>query len=256
MQRAMTVRAGALALLASTCLVAAGPAHAGTYNFQTLNNPGDLNFNQLLGINNSGTIAGYYGDGAIVPNQGYTLVPPSSYTNENFPGSAQTQVVGIANSPATTVGFYVDPAGSSFGFVDRSGTFTSVSDPNTPTGGTTTNQLLGVNDHSMAAGFYLDVAGNAHGYTYNFAPATPVFTPVNLPSGFDAVTVTATGIDNAGDIAGFFTNTTGNTFGFLDIGEVSRSCAIRTPWGRSPTRCFSASTIMTRSSAVTSTPTA
>jgi hypothetical protein len=38
--------------------------------------------------------------------------------------------------------------------VDNAGTFTSVNDPNTPTTGPTTNQLLGVNDNGVAAGFY------------------------------------------------------------------------------------------------------
>ena len=36
---------------------------APTYTFQTLNNNADPTFNQLLGINNAGTIAGYFGSG-------------------------------------------------------------------------------------------------------------------------------------------------------------------------------------------------
>jgi hypothetical protein len=80
---------------------------AGTYSFQTLNNNGDPAFNQLLGINNSGTIAGYFGDGSSnQPNKGYTFAPPytqSSYTNENYPKSTQTQVIGINNNTLTVV---------------------------------------------------------------------------------------------------------------------------------------------------------
>jgi len=34
-----------------------------TYSFQTLDNPGDPTFNQLLGINNDGLIAGFFGNG-------------------------------------------------------------------------------------------------------------------------------------------------------------------------------------------------
>src|SRR5271166_4482509 len=88
-------------------LLAAGmPAFAGTsYTFQTVIDPADTNFTQLLGINNSGTIAGYFGDGTIVPNNGFTLVLPGAYTKENYPSSVQTQVVGINNS-GETVGFY------------------------------------------------------------------------------------------------------------------------------------------------------
>ena len=83
----------------------AQPAQAG-YVFRDIINPGDVTFNQLLGINSSGEIAGYFGSGnAGFPNKGYTTVPPyTSFTNENFPGSVQTQVTGI-NNAGTTVGF-------------------------------------------------------------------------------------------------------------------------------------------------------
>ena len=61
------------------------------YNFATLDNANDLTFNQLLGINNHGVIAGYFGSGAQDhPNKGYQLFPPygqGSYRSENFPGS-------------------------------------------------------------------------------------------------------------------------------------------------------------------------
>src|SRR5205807_544726 len=79
-----------LAAVAGLLLMTAG-ARATT--FQTINNNADPTFNQLLGINNAGTIAGYFGSGtpaATHPNKGYTIVPPygqANFTNENFPGS-------------------------------------------------------------------------------------------------------------------------------------------------------------------------
>ena len=52
-----------------------------------------------------GRIAGYFGSGMTTgappvfhPNKGYTIVPPygqANYSNENFPGSVQTQVTGM-----------------------------------------------------------------------------------------------------------------------------------------------------------------
>lgn len=196
-------------------LMFAGKARA-DYNFQTLNSAKDVTFNQLLGINNSGQIAGYFGIGSAGhPNQGYTIMPPysqGSYTYENFPGSVQTQVTGLNNS-GVNVGFYADANNNNFGFVDKNGTFTAVIDPNTPnpTPGTPSgmNQLLGINDHGIAAGFYLDAAGNTHGYLYN--TNTSGFTAVNV---IGAVSVTATGINNNGVISGFY-STGGQTFGFL-----------------------------------------
>jgi hypothetical protein len=197
-------------------LMAPAAQPATIYNFQTLDNPADPTFNQLLGINNTGTIAGYFGVGSAAhPNKGYTLVPPSTYTNENFPSSVQTQVVGInSNGSPTTVGFWIDGNGNNFGFVDQANTFTSVNDPLVPGMGTTVTQLLGVNNNNVAAGFYVDGGGNAQGFTYNIG--TKAFTPITLPALFNAVMTTATGVNNAGVISGFYVDAVGNTHGFID----------------------------------------
>jgi hypothetical protein len=194
-------------------------ASATGYTFQTHNNNGDPTFNQLLGINNGGEIAGYFGSGAAGhPNQGYTLASPygsANYTNENFPGSVQTQVTGINNS-GLTVGFWADQnnatqVNNNIGFVNNGGTFTSVVDPNTVTfNGVQVNQLLAVNNNNMAAGFYINGGGNAQGYTYNIG--TQAFTPVNIAG---ATAVTAAGVNDAGVIAGFYTNAVAVTLGFI-----------------------------------------
>ncbi|MGD1071557.1 MAG: TIGR03118 family protein [Bryobacteraceae bacterium] len=204
---------------------AGAPVPGAVYTFQTLNNSGDAAFNQLLGINNAGVIAGYFGDGTVQPNQGYTLVPPSTYTNENYPQSAQTQVIGINNAepgePVATVGFYIDASGNNFGFVAQNGKFTQVNNPNTPAASstsTTTNQLLGVNDNDVAVGFYVDGNGNSQGYQYNFSGSAPTFTPITLPASFNAMSTIAAGINDAGAIAGVFTDTSGNGHGFYISG--------------------------------------
>lgn len=47
------------------------------FKFQAITNANDPTFNQELGINNSGVIAGYFGSGAAGhPNKGYTVVRP------------------------------------------------------------------------------------------------------------------------------------------------------------------------------------
>jgi hypothetical protein len=65
-------------------LSSAGGNSGGSYSFQTIIFAGDT-FTQLLGINQNQEIAGYHG---ATINKGFTLVPPSSFTDENFPGSA------------------------------------------------------------------------------------------------------------------------------------------------------------------------
>ncbi len=204
---------GVTAVAALLCPLAGNAAT--TYSFQTLDNQADPTFNQLLGINNAGVIAGYFGVGSTAhPNKGYTLAPPygqGSYTNENFPGSAQTQVVGInSNSSPTTVGFWVDNNANNFGFVKQGNTFTSVS----PTPNTVFSQLLGVNNNNVAVGFYADANGNFQAYSYNIPGAT--FAAITLPGSFNAMMTTATDINNAGVISGFYVDTTGNIHGFLD----------------------------------------
>jgi hypothetical protein len=59
----------------------------------------------VLGVNDNGLIAGYFGSGAQGhPNMGY-LLDGASYQDVNFPGSVQTQVTGL-NNDGVTVGFY------------------------------------------------------------------------------------------------------------------------------------------------------
>jgi hypothetical protein len=177
-----------------------------TYTFQTVTSPGDPAFTQLLGINNSQTIAGYFGDGTIVPNNGFTLVLPSSFTPENFPGAVSTQVVGI-NGSGETVGFYIDSMGFQHGFTDIGGTFESVSIPLT----TTVTQLLGVNNAGEAAGYYTDSSGNFHPFTY----AGGTFTATTF-SGL--VSAQATDVNNAGWVTGFNLTSATTSEGFLDKG--------------------------------------
>src|SRR5229473_2305486 len=85
-----------------------------------------------------------------------TVIFPNNFTPENFPGSAQTQVIGI-NNRGFTDGFYIDTAGTTHGFLDVNGTFTTVDFPPF-----TFNQLLGLNNFDQAAGYYADAAGIDH----------------------------------------------------------------------------------------------
>ncbi len=192
-------------------------------SFKTLNDAADPTFNQLLGINNEGVIAGYFGSGAAgTPNKGYTLGPDydqDNYRNENFPGSVQTQVTGI-NDRGVTVGFWADAnnanmVNNNFGFVDVNGHFTNVVDPlaKGADAGMTVEQLLGVNDHEKAVGFWTDAGGNNHGFTYDIKSGD--FGEVNV-KGFTSTTAAA--INDKGDIAGFVSNGA-NDEGFIREGN-------------------------------------
>jgi hypothetical protein len=183
------------------------------YTFTTLDDQADPTFNQLLGINNTNVISGYFGSGVVPahPNKGYVLSPPygqANYTNENFPSSAQTQVVAL-NNMGETAGFWVNAHGTNAGFIERNGFFTSYVDPLTPAGRGSVNQLLGINDSGIAVGFYNDANGNSHAYMVN--QATGVFTTIP----HQGKSTQATGINDAGDVVGFDMSAAGVTSSFL-----------------------------------------
>ncbi|HZU90858.1 MAG TPA: hypothetical protein VE993_16530 [Stellaceae bacterium] len=216
------------ALAAAALTVGAQPAHA-KFIFTNIINFHDRTFNQELGINNLGTIAGYFGSGAAGhPNKGYTVVPPYTrghFTNENFPGSVQTQVTGINDlfpkRGGVTVGFWSNTnlgvgMDSNFGFVDFRGQFINVNNPKTGTAPPTFNQLLGVNNNDIAVGFYTDANGANHGYTYTIDGGT-FSGDINDPNAGTGTGqgTTATAINNKGQIVGFYTDKNGVTHGFF-----------------------------------------
>jgi len=176
------------------------------YSYQTLNYPGDT-FTQLLGINNSGDIAGYHG---FAVNSGFTYsTKTESFTTENYPKAAMTQVIGINNEPFKTSGFYVEKNGRTFGFTDYQGTFTTTGYPKT-----LFNQLLSQNDVGQAAGYYstkADGSGPDHPYIVGEKGGL-TFELITLPG---SVSAQATGINNSGNVCGFTIDSSGNMHGWL-----------------------------------------
>jgi hypothetical protein len=228
---------------------------AKTYSFLTVDDPVDVNFaamqnipsfTNLLGINDKGLIAGFYGSGnAGDPNQGFLLTLPGTFTPEEFPASSQnpvtaaqvlqTQLTGL-NDRGIVVGYFYNtnngiPVDNQFGFFEKNGVFTEVNNPNTPglfgnpppnSGVLIENQLIGVNDHDIAVGFYNDASGNSHGYTYDIKTgkfSANIDDPNALNGGGSTVTAA---INNKGTIVGFYTDTGPTTAagaviqGFLD----------------------------------------
>lgn len=204
------LRSVTLLVLGGALLFPTG-AHA-SYVFQNIINAGDPVFNQELGINSGGTIAGYFGDGTMLPNKGYSVVPPygsGNFTNENFPGSVQTQVTGI-NNAGDTVGFWIDGAGANHGFTDFGGLFMSYDAPTTSPAVPPFTQFLGVNNSREVAGFDTEANGNDQAFTF----LGNIFNFLAVPN---AMSAAATGLNNNGVVVGFdSSNTTGNTEGFID----------------------------------------
>jgi hypothetical protein len=197
---------------------------AGRYQVVKLNDARDETFNQLLGINNEGIIAGYFGSGAAGhPNRGYLLIPPFAqhdFLNENFPRAAQTQVTGL-NDEGVTVGFFStqnksNMMNNNYGFYQQNGRFHEVNFPIGDSASPPVDQLLGVNNHGIAVGFFTNSGGTNRGYEYNIR--THRYSRVKIPmtSGLGP-SLTAAAINNRGDVAGFYNKTSSQVDAFLKL---------------------------------------
>ncbi len=203
--------------VAALAMLGSGAASAQTFTFTTLDNPGDPTFNQLLSINDKGTIAGYFGSGAAGhPNIGYEIAAPyTAYTAVMQPGSVQTQPTGVNNAGAIS-GFWAPTntgTDANFAFagmpVGKKTLFLSAVFPGTY-GAPQVSQALGINNTDVLAGFYVDGTGISHAYT--FAPGTATFTTLKVRG---AVSAAATSINDNAEVAGFGTGKNGKTFGFV-----------------------------------------
>jgi hypothetical protein len=207
-----------ISILAFGCIALPSFAASASYNVQTISFPGD-NFTQLLGINDAGVIVGFHG---ATVNQGFTLTPPAAFTDLNVPNSAQTQVVGISGNvlgKTSNVGFYVDAAGATHGFVNVDNFvvhFFTVDQP-----GTAFNQVLGISANAAHIAGYssTDPTGATlqQAYIGTGGLLANTFTSINglLPANQNSQ---ATGINNAGNAVGFYLPTADTSIGFLDMG--------------------------------------
>ncbi|MGH9430066.1 MAG: hypothetical protein ACRD3T_00825 [Terriglobia bacterium] len=158
-----------------------GVTHGFIFNgssFSTTDAPGTA-FNQLLGINDAGTAAGYSSTdptGATL-QMAYIRSSGGSYTylQSLLPGGiGNNQATGV-NNAGEIAGFYLtDNGADSTGFLLNGTTLTNLEFP-----GSAFTQALGVNNNGMAVGFYIDAQGNMHGFTY----LNGTYTSVDDPNG-------------------------------------------------------------------------
>jgi probable HAF family extracellular repeat protein len=195
-----------IALFLGLVVLAALPtlAQETSYTFKTVIYPKDT-FTQLLGINNSSRIAGYHG---ATTNRGFVLVLPKDFINENYPQSAMTQVTGVNNKERTS-GFYVDSANVTHGFTfGPPDNWLTVDYP-----GTAFNQLLSLNDMGQASGYYSLSANNSTpDFPYIYDEFGGVFEVLTIPGAVGGAQ--ATGINNLGQVCGFWIDSSNVNHGF------------------------------------------
>jgi hypothetical protein len=94
------------------------------------------------------------------------------------------------------------------------------------------SQILGINDHGLAAGYYGDSPTSQHGYLYNTTTGSCSF-PDDPAEGFhNGVEVTQiTGINNSGEIAGFYTDANGVAHSFVANPVPEPGCLLPVSFG-------------------------
>jgi hypothetical protein len=183
--------------------------------FTTVDQPGTA-FNQLLGINKSGTVAAGYSSidpAGMTLQKAYTVSGGPSFSTPLFtsidallpkpnPGF-NSQATGV-NDSGEVVGFY-DTTGNAFfsAFTDIGGVITPFQ-----VAGDLSTQALGVNDLGQIVGDYVDAGGVMHG----FIDSGGVITPLD-PMG--SLGTTINGINDQGQVVGFFVDGNDNTIGVV-----------------------------------------
>jgi hypothetical protein len=216
-----------------------------TVNWPTMNNASPA-VNQLLGVNDRGVAVGFYTNGQGA-NRGYLYdIFSHRFHRVMIPGvrnlSSKVSLTATAiNNNNDVAGFYSVSGGTTYSFLktDR-GHFTRLAFP-----GAASTQAFGVNDWREVAGTYTMGSGSS-AKTYGFTWTSRMgFKTISDPQGVG--TTTLNGINDAGDLVGFYTDAAGNTDGLLYA--ASRHM---TPTGPMPT--MSATPSMTPSMSMSASP--
>jgi probable HAF family extracellular repeat protein len=191
-----------------------------------------------FGINDHGMIAGQYTTLAGT-TPGFVLNGTTVTTINSPTGPNVVNAQGINNN-GLVVGFYVGTDGQDHGFkfnlssaVNNVGTGTAITDPTIPVvpgepGATFVfSQILGINDKGIAVGYYGDSTLSQHGFIYNTNTGTYTFLDDPLARFDNGVEVTQiTGINNAGEITGFYTDANGLAHGFVALAGVPEPSSV------------------------------
>lgn len=185
-----------------TLLMPANPPSAQSPQ-SVLTVPNHPSFSEFLAINDRGEIAVDAGVGQ--PTSAYVArrpYGPRDFEAENVPGASVTTVTGL-NNGGTIVGFSKDRRGNVAAFSERSGVWTHYTEASYAT------EYLGVNDGGTAVGFYTDDRGVNHAFARDLKSGT--MTRIHPGS----ASVTASAIDDRGDVVGYETVAHGNVRAFL-----------------------------------------
>ena len=200
---------------------------------QTITVPG--NAINAFGINDRSNIVGQFTSGNATPGFYLPSATSGSFVTINAPNTATgTNTVNAqgVNNNGLAIGFYLGNDGQVHGFQANTAgvapgvaiTSTAIADPTIPAvpgepGATFVfSQLLGINDNGLVSGYYGDSTTSQHGFLYNTAAGTYTFLDDPSEGFHNGVEVTQiTGITDAGELAGFYTDANGIAHSFVAV---------------------------------------
>jgi hypothetical protein len=183
--------------------------------FPTGNNASPV-VDHLLGVNDQGVAVGFYtnrqgnnrGYEYDIQTHQFTRVLPPGFTAATSLGSPSLTAAAV-NDFDDVVGFYASSGGVTDGFLQTpGGTFTRLAYP-----GASSTMALGISGTNEVVGSYTVGSGNdavTHGFTWTTAAG---FATVNDPLAANSTTIN--GVNVKGELVGFYTDSAGNTHGFL-----------------------------------------
>jgi probable HAF family extracellular repeat protein len=193
------------------------PAHGKRdYIYATLDNPlaaEGTNGTYAEGINDAGKIVGYYYDSAGL-SHGF-LYSGGNYITLDFGTNNQTFAEGI-NASGQIVGWYNDGS-SDHGFLYSHGVFTVLDDP----AATVNTVPTDINASGQIVGYYQNGLNNGGLVNHGFVYSNGIYTTLDHPlagSNFGNGTANGTvalGINNKGQVVGYYFDVNGDQHGFL-----------------------------------------
>ncbi len=201
MQRKL-FHAAQLTILAALMAPFAQPASI--YNFTSFNGPGQNGGGTTVnGINNNGSIVGFSSNNAGNPTlfTNFILNPNGTFNTLNINNDPLANANGLNNSN-TAVG-----ASNNAAFSQTGSLFSDLPPVNASAA---MESAFGINDHGVIVGQFTDGATDTEpGFVYNGSTFT-ILNPVA-----NAIVVNAQSVNNAGEVAGFYSTDGVHQHGFL-----------------------------------------
>jgi hypothetical protein len=183
-----------------------GFAYLGGTTFKTFSAPKSSNYTRILGINDSNVVVGdFFGTdgfyhGYIIKNDG------KKYSQYDIDKGVNNTSIFAINKPGSFAGVSAPPGSPEEAFVNINVKVTMFYGS-----GTDSTYALGINSSNVVVGQYFDSTGNSHGFSRD---ASGTITEVAYPG---ALQTDCTGINDAGEIVGWYENANKEYYGFTDI---------------------------------------